>query len=43
MYYRLGVRYMTLTHTETLDWADSATDEAKHHGLTQFGERWSTK
>jgi membrane dipeptidase len=29
---------MTLTHTETLDWADSATDEAKHHGLTKFGE-----
>jgi membrane dipeptidase len=39
MYYRLGVRYMTLTHTETLDWADSATDEAKHHGLTPFGEQ----
>src|SRR5207237_9962001 len=33
-----GVRYVTLTHTETLDWADSATDEAKHHGLTKFGE-----
>jgi membrane dipeptidase len=39
MYQRLGVRYMTLTHTETLDWADSATDEAKHHGLTPFGEQ----
>ena len=38
MYYALGVRYMTLTHSETLDWADSATDEAKHHGLTTFGE-----
>ncbi|HEX5272855.1 MAG TPA: dipeptidase, partial [Gemmataceae bacterium] len=38
MYHALGVRYMTLTHTETLDWADSATDEAKHHGLTKFGE-----
>jgi membrane dipeptidase len=38
MYYALGVRYMTLTHTETLDWADSATDEAKHGGLTKFGE-----
>jgi membrane dipeptidase len=35
----LGVRYMTLTHSETLDWADSATDEAKHHGLTAFGEQ----
>ena len=39
MYQRLGVRYMTLTHTETLDWADSATDEAKHNGLTPFGEQ----
>jgi len=37
-YYALGVRYMTLTHTETLDWADSATDEAKNGGLTKFGE-----
>ena len=38
-YYRLGVRYMTLTHTETLDWADSATDEPRHGGLTSFGEQ----
>jgi membrane dipeptidase len=37
-YHALGVRYMTLTHTDTLDWADSATDEAKHGGLTKFGE-----
>jgi membrane dipeptidase len=37
MYYDLGVRYMTLTHSDTLDWADSATDEPKHHGLTEFG------
>ena len=36
-YYDLGVRYMTLTHNKTLDWADSATDAAKHHGLTKFG------
>jgi membrane dipeptidase len=35
---RLGVRYMTLTHWETLDWADAATDTAKHGGLTPFGE-----
>ena len=35
MLHALGVRYMTLTHSETLDWADSATDEPKHHGLTQ--------
>jgi membrane dipeptidase len=39
MFYRLGARYMTLTHSETLDWADSATDEAKHGGLTEFGEQ----
>jgi membrane dipeptidase len=39
MYYALGARYMTLTHSETLDWADSATDEPKHHGLTEFGEQ----
>ena len=35
--YRLGVRYLTLTHTRTIDWADSATDEARHGGLTAFG------
>jgi membrane dipeptidase len=38
MYYALGTRYMTLTHSETLDWADSATDKARHNGLTEFGE-----
>jgi len=38
-YYSLGVRYMTLTHSDTLDWADSATDEPKHGGLTPFGEQ----
>src|SRR5262249_28585562 len=38
MFYALGVRYMTLTHSETLDWADSATDKAVHGGLTAFGE-----
>ena len=35
---QLGVRYMTLTHWETIDWADAATDSAKHNGLTPFGE-----
>ena len=29
---------MTLTHGKTLDWADSATDEPRHGGLTRFGE-----
>ncbi|MDJ0380650.1 dipeptidase [Streptomyces sp. G-G2] len=35
--HRLGVRYMTLTHNDTIDWADSATDEPRHGGLTEFG------
>ena len=35
--YELGARYMTLTHTSDNDWADSATDAPKHHGLTPFG------
>jgi membrane dipeptidase len=38
-YYALGVRYMTLTHSDNLDWADSATDEPKLKGLSPFGER----
>ena len=37
-FYRLGVRYMTLTHSENVDWADSATDTPKVKGLTPFGE-----
>jgi membrane dipeptidase len=37
-FYRLGVRYMTLTHFDGNDWADSATDEPRHGGLTTFGE-----
>src|ERR1043165_8768603 len=38
MTYRLGARYMTLTHTKTIDWADAATDKPRHNGLTKFGE-----
>jgi membrane dipeptidase len=34
----LGVRYMTLTHNSNTPWADSATDEPVHGGLTAFGE-----
>jgi membrane dipeptidase len=37
-YYAQGARYMTLTHNVTLDWADAASDSAKHGGLTPFGE-----
>ncbi|WP_324828500.1 dipeptidase [Qipengyuania zhejiangensis] len=35
--YALGARYMTLTHSKTLSWADSATDAPKHDGLNGFG------
>jgi membrane dipeptidase len=38
MMYSLGVRYLTLTHSETLPWADSATDKPKSNGLSQFGK-----
>ncbi len=36
-FYHLGARYMTLTHSSNNDWADSATDDPKHNGLTPFG------
>ena len=36
-FYRLGVRYLTLTHNQNTHWADSATDRAEHGGLTPFG------
>ena len=36
-YYATGVRYMTLTHGCNTDWADSATDDPVHGGLTEFG------
>lgn len=42
-FYRLGVRYMTLTHSFHTSWADSSgtseTPEPLHHGLTGFGEQ----
>ncbi|HXZ59333.1 MAG TPA: dipeptidase [Steroidobacteraceae bacterium] len=37
-YYDLGARYMTLTHSSNTAWADSATDNPAHHGLTPFGK-----
>ena len=37
-FYRLGIRYMTLTHNNTNNWADSCCDEAKHNGLSDFGK-----
>ena len=38
MFYRLGARYMTLTHSSNTAWADSATDTPKFGGLAPFGE-----
>ena len=37
MLYRLGVRYLTLTHNDNVPWADSATDEPALGGLSDFG------
>lgn len=37
-YYEAGARYLTLTHSSNTDWADSATDNPAHHGLTPFGK-----
>src|SRR5215212_3340977 len=37
-FYRLGVRYMTLTHNNTNEWADACCDEARHNGLSEFGK-----
>ena len=36
-FYRLGARYMTLTHWKNTPWADAATDVPQHGGLTRFG------
>jgi membrane dipeptidase len=37
-FYRLGVRYMTLTWNNTNNWADAGRGEKKHHGLSEFGK-----
>lgn len=37
-FYNLGVRYMTLTHSNSNSWADSSGDAGKHGGLTAFGK-----
>jgi membrane dipeptidase len=36
-FFARGVRYMTLTHWKTTRWADAATDDPQHDGLTRFG------
>jgi membrane dipeptidase len=38
-YHDLGAGYLTLTHSRTIAWADSATDTPRHDGLTPFGEK----
>ena len=38
-YAAMGAGYLTLTHARTIDWADSATDDPKHNGLTEFGRK----
>ena len=38
MFYAVGARYMTLTHSSNIPWADSGTDTAKLGGLSKFGE-----
>ncbi|MHA7984597.1 dipeptidase [Rathayibacter sp. CAU 1779] len=40
MYAALGVRYLTLTHIRTSGWADSATDEPRHGGLSERGRAY---
>jgi len=37
-YAALGARYMTLTHTGNVEWADAATDKPAHNGLSEFGK-----
>ena len=39
IFYELGGRYMTLTHWDNVEWADSATDRPEHNGLTVYGEK----
>ena len=39
LFYELGGRYLTLTHWDNVEWADSATDRPEHFGLTKRGEK----
>ena len=38
-FYRLGARYMTLTHVNTNNWCDSSGDGGRHGGITDFGRQ----
>lgn len=37
-FFDLGVRYLTLTHSGSIDWADAGTGDVLHDGLTRFGQ-----
>lgn len=37
-FHDLGARYMTLTHSANIDWADSCCEPPRHNGLTEFGK-----
>lgn len=39
IFHELGARYLTLTHNDNVDWADSATDRPEHFGLTELGRQ----
>jgi membrane dipeptidase len=39
IFQELGARYLTLTHLDDVPWADSATDRAERHGLSEFGRQ----
>lgn len=39
VFHALGARYLTLTHGDSIDWADAATDAPRHNGLSDFGEQ----
>jgi len=36
-FYEMGARYMTITHSRTLDWADASNDTPRNNGLSEFG------
>ena len=38
MFYKLGARYMTLSHSQSTPWAESSSDEARGEGLSAFGK-----
>jgi membrane dipeptidase len=42
-FFELGVRYMTLTHSVNVAWADSSGEAPAHNGLTDFGRKVVTE